>query len=121
MSNRSSLSLLLLIAPLAWGALLLFTYFVPPTSLVASTIFILVLAVALTSTLSPLAYVIGSRVLSLRLYRATMRHAIRQGALLSLVIVLNAILHALQSWNIFTAVVILGAAVVLEILSLARK
>ncbi len=121
MSNRSSLLLLLLIAPFAWSGLLLFTYFVPPTSLLAFSTFFLALMVALTSTFSPLAYVIGSRALSLRIYRKTMRHAIRQGALLSLVIVLNLILRALQSWSIFTAIVIVGAAVVLEVLSLARK
>jgi hypothetical protein len=121
MSNRSSLLLLLLIAPLSWGGLLLFSYFVPPASFLSFATFFLVLTVALTSTFSPIAYVIGSRVLSLRLYRTTMRYAIRQGALLSLVIVLNLIMRSLQSWNVFTAIVILGAAVVLEVLSLARK
>lgn len=121
MSKRSSLFLLLLITPFAWSGLLLFTYLVPPTSLLASITVMLALMVALTSTLSPLAYVIGRYVLSLRIYRKTVHHAIRQGALLSLVIVLNGVLHALKSWNIFTAVVILCAAVVLEVLSLGRK
>jgi hypothetical protein len=121
MSNRSLLSLMLLVAPFAWGGLLLFTYFVPAGSFLASIAVLLMLTVALVSTLSPLAYLIGSRALSLRVYHATMRHAIRQGVLLSLVIVLNAILHALQSWSALTAVLILGAAVILEVLSLARK
>lgn len=79
------------------------------------------LGVALTSTFSPLAYFVTLRFLSSRLYRATVRHALRQGALLSLCIVLNLVLRALHSWNIFTAVVIFVAAVVVEVLSLARK
>jgi len=79
------------------------------------------LGVALTSTFSPLAYFVTLRFLSSRLYRATVQHALRQGALLSLCIVLNLVLRALHSWNIFTAVVIFVAAVVVEVLSLARK
>lgn len=120
-SNRTSLYTLVIIAPLSWFGLLAFTRFVPPDSGLAFIVFCLILSVALTSTFAPLAYVIGYRVLRLRLYRATIRHAIRQGALLALVIVLNLILRALHSWNIFTAVVIVLAALVVEVLSLAKK
>ncbi len=120
-SNRMSFYALVIIAPLSWLGLLAFTRFVPPDSGLAFIAFCLILSVALTCTLAPLAYVIGSRVLHLRLYRETIRHSIRQGALLALVIVLNLILRALHSWNIFTAVVIVLAALVVEVLSLAKK
>ena len=43
------------------------------------------------------------------------------GTLLSLCIVCNLILRAFHSWNVFMAIVIFGAAVVIEVLSLARK
>jgi hypothetical protein len=46
---------------------------------------------------------------------------VRQGILLSLCIVLNLILRALHSWNIITAIIIFVAAIVVEIVSLARK
>lgn len=121
MTRRASLYTLLLMALVAWGGLLLFTRFVPPQSLLAFCAFFLLLAIALTGTFSPLAYVMGLRVFSVRRYRTTLRHAIRQGILLSLVIVLNLILRALHSWSIFAAIVIVVAAVVLEVLSLARK
>jgi hypothetical protein len=121
MTRRASIYTLLLMAFVAWGGLLLFTRFVPPQSLLAFCAFFLLLAIALTGTFSPLAYVVGLRVFSLRHYRATLRHAIRQGILLSLVIVLNLILRALHSWSIFAAIVIVVVAVVLEVLSLARK
>ncbi len=121
MTNRSSLYMLLLVAPFAWIGLLLFTRFVPPQTFSAFVAFFLVLSVALTSTFAPVAYVVGRYVFSLRLYRVTIRHAIRQGALLALVIVLNLILRALDSWNIFTALLICVVAVVIEFLSLARK
>lgn len=120
MTNRTALYTLLLLAPLAWGGLLLFTYFVPP-GLASFVVLFVLLGVALTSTFSPLAYFVTLRFLSSRLYRVTVRHALRQGALLSLCIILNLILRALHSWNIFTAVVIFVAAVVVEVLSLARK
>jgi hypothetical protein len=68
-----------------------------------------------------MAYLVSYRFLASRLARVTMRYSLRQGILLSLVVVLNLILRALHSWSIFMAIVILGAAIVIEILALARK
>ncbi len=121
MTNRAALYILMLLAPLAWVALLLFTRFVPPQTMLAFATFFVLLSVALTSTLSPLAYFISLRFISSRLYRTTVRHALRQGALLSLWVVFNLLLRALHSWSIFTAIVSLGIVVVIEVLSLARK
>ncbi|HLQ29734.1 MAG TPA: hypothetical protein VK140_10940 [Ktedonobacteraceae bacterium] len=121
LTNRTSLYALMLLAPFAWGGLLLFTRFVPPYTLLAYLAFFVLLGVALTSTFAPMAYFIGLRFLSSRLYRATVRHALRQGALLSLCIVINMVLLSLRSWNIFTAMVIFVAAMVIEVVSLARK
>ena len=120
MSIRSSLYRLLLIGVVAWGGLLLFTYFVEPQSVLALVIFFLTVSVALTSTFAIITYGIGRYMLPSRVYHATIRRAIRQGALLSLAIVLNLILHILHSGSIFTAIMILGAAVVLEVLVLAK-
>ena len=120
-NNRTTLYILLLLAPVAWGGLLTYTHFVPPVGTLSYTTFFVLLGIALTCTFSPIAYVIGLRFLSSRLYRATVRHAIRQGALLSLCIVLNLLLRSLHSWNIFAAIVIFIAAIVIEVVSLARK
>lgn len=116
-----SLYPLLGVALLVWGLLLLFTHYVPPHDLLAFAAFFLLITIALTSTFVPIAYFVGLRFLSLRLYRTTMQHAIRQGMLLSLVIVLNLLLHILHSWSIFIAIVIFVAAIMIEILSLAKK
>jgi hypothetical protein len=121
MTNRIALNMLMLFAPLAWAALLLFTHFVPPQTVLAYATFFVLLGVALTSTLSPLAYYISLRFISSRLYRATVRHALRQGALLSLWIVFNLLLRALHSWSLFAAIVSFGIILVIEILSLGRK
>ena len=120
-TGRTALYILALLAPLAWAALLLYARFVPPQGVLAFAAFFILLDVALTSTFTPLAYVIGLRFISPRLYRTTVRHALRQGALLALLIVFNLLLRALQSWSIFTAIVSLAIAVVIEVLSLARK
>ena len=101
LTNRHALYLLIVLAPIFWGALLLYTRFIPPNTL--------------------LAYFISLRFLSSRLARTTVRHALRQGILLSLCIVLNLILLALHSWNIFAAIIIFAAAIVIEIVSLAKK
>ena len=121
MSRRAALYTMMIIAPLAWIGLLLFTRFVPPQTTAAFVTVFVLLYVALTSTLAPLAYVISLRFLSSRLYRATVRHSLRQGALLSLWIVFNLALRALQSWSLFTAIVSLGIIIVIELLAMARK
>ena len=106
----------------AWAGLLLLTHSVPPQTVVAFAGFFLVLTVALTCTFAPLTYAIGQRIFaSRRRHRITWYHALRQGALLSFAIVLNLILRALHSWNIIMALVIVGAAVIVEVLFLARK
>ena len=121
LSGRAVLTILLILAPLAWGGLLLFTRFVPPQTIQAFVVFFALLGVALTCTLSPLIYFISLRFLSSRLYRTTVRHALRQGMLLSLWVVFNLLLRALHSWSIFTAIVSLAIIVVIEVLSLGRK
>lgn len=121
LTNRGALRFLIILAPLAWAGLAIYAYFVPPRGLLSFIAFFLLLDVALTSAFAPIAYAIGLRFISSRLYRATVRHAIRQGALLALVIVLNLILRALHSWSIITAIIILAVAIVIEVVSLARK
>jgi hypothetical protein len=121
MSARSSIYRLLLIILFAWSGLLLFTYFIEPQSLLALIIFFLIVSVALTSTFSIITYGIGRYLLPSRVYHTSIRRAIRQGALLSLAIVLNLILRILHSGSIFTAIMIIGAVAVLEVLVLAKK
>jgi hypothetical protein len=121
MSDRFSLFMLLGIAPFAWGGVLLFTYYAPPRNFASFSAFFLILGVALTCSLAPLVYVTIGRLLARRQYCMTVRQAIRQSALLSLVVMLNLALRALHSWNIGMVVVTLGAVVMAEILVLARK
>jgi hypothetical protein len=121
MTNRTTLNILMILALLAWAALLIFTHFIPPQTVLAYVSFFVLLDVALTSTLSPLAYFISLRFTSSRLHRATMRHALREGALVSLWVVFNLLLRALHSWSLFVAIVSLGIIIVIEVLSLGRK
>jgi hypothetical protein len=121
LTRHTTLNTLIMLASIAWVALVLFVNLVPPGSVLVFVAFFILLYVALTSTFSPIAYLISLRFVASRLYRATVRHAIRQGALLALCIVLNLILRALHSWNILTAILIFVAAIVIEVVSLARK
>jgi hypothetical protein len=120
-TTRSSLSLAGIVALLAWIALLIFTGFVPPHTVLAFITFFLILCVALLCTLTPITYILGRLLLLRRRYLVTIGYALRQATLLAFVILLNMILRALHSWNIFAALVILAAAVITEILALARK
>ncbi|GCE18308.1 hypothetical protein [Dictyobacter kobayashii] len=110
-----------MIAPLAWGGLLLFTYLVVPSSLFTFLTFFSLLAIALMCTFFPFTHLLGQRLLFTRRYRATTRQALRQAGLLTFIIVANLILRALHSWNLLTVFIIILAAVIVEILSLARK
>ncbi len=121
MTNRASLNMLMILALLAWAALLGFTHFVPPQTVQAYATFLALLGIALICTLSPVAYFVSKRFTSTRLRRATMRNALREGALISLWVVFNLLLRALHSWSLFVAIVSLGIIVVIEILSLGRK
>jgi hypothetical protein len=118
MSNRSSFSTLTLIALLSWGGLLWFTYAVPPGPFLAFVVFFLILAVALTSTGAPIAYMLDRHFSSTQ---PTVQSAVRRGALFALIVVLNLMLRALSSWNVFTAILIVVAVVVVEVVALARK
>ncbi len=120
-TRRGALYSMVLLALLAWGALLAFTHFEPPNSIVNFVVVFILLFVALAGTLSPLAYIISLRFISSQLYRATLRHSLRQGILVALLIVFNLVLRALHSWSLFTAIVSLGIIAVIELLSLARK
>ncbi len=121
MTGRAVLYSSLVIAPLAWIALVVFTKLVAPTNVTAFVLLFTILGIALTSTFTPIAYGIGLRFMTSHLYRSTVRHALRQAILLSLVIILNLMLRALHSWNLFTGLIILVAAIVVEVLFLARK
>ena len=112
---------MILLALLTWGGLLAFTYVEPPNSVAKFVVVFVLLFVALVCTITPLAYLISLRFISSRLYRATLRHALRQGVLLALWIVFNLVLRALHSWSIFTAIVSLGIVAVIELLSMAKK
>ncbi len=121
MAGRAVLYSSVVIAPLAWIALVIFTKLVAPTSVTAFVLLFVLLGVALTSTFTPIAYGIGLRFITSHVYRSTVRHALRQAVLLSLAIILNLILLALHSWNIFTCLIIFAAAIIVEVLFLARK
>jgi hypothetical protein len=121
MTGRAVLYSSIVIAPLAWIALVVFTKLVAPTNVTAFVLLFAILGIALTCTFTPIAYGIGLRFMTSHLYRSTVRHALRQAILLSLVIILNLILRALHSWNLFTGLIILVAAIVVEVLFLARK
>ena len=118
MSKRSCLSILVLIALLSWCGLLWFAHAVPPGPLPAIAIFFLILAIALTSTGAPVAYMINRFFSSAQ---PTVRSALRRGALFALIVVINLMLCAMRSWNVFTAILIVIAVIVVEVIVLARK
>jgi hypothetical protein len=120
-TNRSALSITGIIALVAWASVLLFTGFVPPHTLLAFVAFFLILSIALISTFTPITYIFSRLLFMHRRHLVTMRYAFRQATLFTLVVLFNLILRALHSWNIFTALIILATAIIIEILALARK
>jgi hypothetical protein len=120
-ARKSSIYLLFFIAVPAWLILLLFTRFVPPSSLFAFSVFFLIFGIALSSTLAPIVYSIELRVFPKYHAYLLVRYAMRQSALLTVAAILNLIFLALHTWNVVMALIILLAAIILEVLFLSRK
>ncbi len=121
MSNRNVLYVLMALVPLSWGGLLAFTRSVPPHSLAAYLTFFVLLLMALTCSLSLIAYGLSRGMLASRLLHPSLRQALREGFLISAATVLNLVLRSLHSWNIFAGVVTVVVVVIIEIFSFTRK
>ncbi len=121
MKQREVLIGIFLIALFIWGGLFLFTYQIRPATQLVLVTFLFLLTAALISTFAPLAYMLGQRFLITRRNHSIVGQSLRQSLLLTFVIIANLILRLLHSWNLLTAIVILAAAIVIEILALARK
>ena len=121
MSRRTLLIIMVLVALLAWGGLLLYTYFVAPVGVPAILVSFCLLGVGLLCAFIPLIYFISHLILTARNSRPRLAHASRQAALISAWIIFNLLLRLLHSWSIFTAVVSFGIIIVVEFLALGRK
>jgi hypothetical protein len=61
------------------------------------------------------------RVITSRMYRDNLYHASRQGFLIATFIILNVYLSTMRSWSLTSALVLLVAFALFELLALARK
>ncbi len=122
MRVRHPMIALVLVALGAWVTLGLFGTFVSPDSALARSAFLLLLFLALTATLTPLARLAGIRLVRTKWYHLHgVRHALRQGALIALAIVANLVLIALGAWFWADVILILLAVVLVEMIAFARK
>jgi hypothetical protein len=119
---RRPISTLVVAALVAWIGLGLFGKLVAPEGLPARFLFLLFLLIALTATFSPIALVLGRRFVRSKWYaQQSLRHALRQGALLALAIVANLALKALDAWFWVDIILIALVVVLVELIALARK
>ena len=110
------------VALIAWIGLVLFGKLVAPEGALARLLFLFLLLIALTTTFTPIAQLVGSQFIRSKWYaQHAWRHALRQGALLALVIVANLTLKALDAWFWADILLIALAAVLVELIALARK
>jgi hypothetical protein len=122
MAIRHPVLVLLTLAALAWVGLALFGKLVPPQGVLAPTIFLLILFLALTTSLTLLIQVIGVHLIRSTWYQQhSLRHALRQGTLLAAASSVNLVLLLLHAWFWADVVLLLLAAVLVELIALARK
>jgi|YelNatPaOPRAMG01_1025707.scaffolds.fasta_scaffold304322_2 hypothetical protein len=122
MATRHPMIAVTLVALGAWVSLGLFGKFVPASGMVAPAVFLLLLFLALAASLTPIAGVVGARLVRSKwYYQHRFRHALRQGTLVALAIVANLALRALSAWFWVDAFLILLAVVLVELIALARK
>ena len=122
MAIRHPVLVLLTVATLAWASLGIFGKLVQPQGVLAPTIFLLILFLALSASLTPLAQVIGARLVRSKAYQQqSLRHALRQGTLLAAAIIVNLLLLLLHAWFWADVVLLLLAIILIELIALARK
>ena len=122
MRIRHPMIALALVALGAWVTLGLFGKFVSPTGVLARAAFLLLLFLALTATLGPVARLAGFWLVYSKWYHLHgVRHAVRQGALIALAIVANLALVALRAWSWIDVILLVVAVILVEIIALARK
>jgi hypothetical protein len=122
MAVRSANRLFLLVALLAGVGLVIFGKLVPPQGILAPALFLLILFIALLTGLTPLAQIIGARLVRSPSYRQhSLRHALRQAALLSAASIANLLLLLLHAWLWADLVLIALALILIELITLARK
>ncbi|HEY7127729.1 MAG TPA: hypothetical protein VH540_27620 [Ktedonobacterales bacterium] len=119
---RHPLWVFLTVATLAWVSLGIVGKLVQPQGILAPTIFLLILFFALTTSLTPLAQVIGARLVRSKWYQQqSLRHALRQGTLLATAIIVNLVLLLLHAWFWADVVLLVLAIILIELIALARK
>lgn len=122
MANRHPILTMVVVALVAWVGLGLYGKFVPPEGALARSLFLLLMFITLTATFTPIALLIGRRLIRSKWYaRHAWRHALRQGALVALAIVANLALKALDAWFWADIILIALAVVLIELIALARK
>lgn len=122
MALRHPVIILVTVAILAWASLGIFGKLVQPQGILAPTIFLLLLFLALVASLAPLAQVIGGHLVRAKWYQQhILRHALRQGTLLAAAIIANLVLLLLRAWLWADLVLIMFAIVLVELICLARK
>ncbi len=122
MAIRHPVRVLLTVAALTWVGLGIFGKLVQPQGILAPTIFLLILFLALVTSLVPLAQVIGARLTRSKWYQQhSLRHALRQGTLLAAAIILNLVLLLLHAWYWADVILLMLAIILIELIALARK
>lgn len=119
---RSYILPLLIVMVCASGALVAFTHYIGPDEpwayIVASVLVLLILGTLLTLIF----YGCEMKLVHSKLYQQALKwHALRQGLILSAVVVVNMALNTFHAWNVLAAI---GGVLVfglVEFLSLARK
>jgi hypothetical protein len=122
MAVRHPTIFLLVAALLAWVGLGIFGKLVQPQGILAPTLFLLILFLALITSLAPLAQVIGVHLVRSKWYQQhSLRHALRQGTLLAAAITANLVLLVLNAWLWADLLLIVLAIILVELIVLARK
>jgi hypothetical protein len=115
-------TVLLCLAPLAWGALAWIVYATSPALPAARGAFFGALFGALFCTLLPLLRAVALRLSHSRIYhQAAGYHAARQALLLAGFVVLNALLLLGRAWSELNALLLFGTFAVLEVVALSRR
>ncbi len=121
MSNRGTLALVSIAAPLAWAGLIYTVFNVSPDGVVSRVLFFALFYVALASTFSLAAYFLSFRLFESKVYRGNAVRSAQQGILWATFALVAALLQATRALSAMAALILLTALGVAEFVSLRRR
>ncbi len=120
-SNRGTLALFSITAPLAWVGLAYTIFNINPDGALNRILFFALFYVAMLGTFSLGAYFLSFRLFASKMYRGNASRSSQQGLVLATFVLVASLLQVTRALSVMTALILLAALAVAGFVILSRK